>query len=202
MIIWINGTFGAGKTTTAYELQRRLSHSFVYDPERFGYVLMANIPKEIAIEDFQNYPLWREANYACLKKVAMEYEGIIIVPMTLTNELFFQEIIGNLRTDGIIVHHLTLTASKSTIQKRLNKRFEGENSWAYQQIEGRLNSLSKDVFREHLETDSMSVEDVVENIAKLFDVELLPDHRTKFRKRIDRLTVQLKEIGLVKQIKS
>ena len=43
MIIWINGTFGSGKTTTAYELHNRIKHSFVYDPERFGYVLMANV---------------------------------------------------------------------------------------------------------------------------------------------------------------
>ena len=42
MIIWINGTFGAGKTTAAYELQKRVKNSFVFDPERFGYVLMRN----------------------------------------------------------------------------------------------------------------------------------------------------------------
>jgi len=46
MIIWINGTFGAGKTTTACELHKRKPNSTVYDPERFGYVLMANIPKD------------------------------------------------------------------------------------------------------------------------------------------------------------
>lgn len=185
----------------AYELQRRIKGSFVYDPERFGYALMASIPKNISKDDFQDYPLWREANHACLKQVATEYKGIIIVPMTLTNELYFQEIIGKLREDGVIVYHFTLAASKSTIEKRLSKRFEGKNSWAYKQIEGRLHSLSKDVFREHLETDSMSIEEVVESIARLSGVELLSDQRTRFRKRIDRLSIKLKEIGLVKQIK-
>ncbi|CAM3052544.1 Tunicamycin resistance protein [Filibacter tadaridae] len=29
IIIWINGTFGSGKTTAAYELQKRLKDSFV-----------------------------------------------------------------------------------------------------------------------------------------------------------------------------
>src|SRR5690625_6956548 len=72
MIIWINGTFGAGKTTTAYELHKRLPHSTVYDPERFGYVLMANIPKDISKGDFQDYPLWREANFQLLKQIRSE----------------------------------------------------------------------------------------------------------------------------------
>src|SRR5690625_2484521 len=78
MIIWINGTFGAGKTTTAYELHKRLPNSTVYDPERFGYVLMANIPKEIIKGDFQDYPLWREANYTLLKHISEEYLGTTI----------------------------------------------------------------------------------------------------------------------------
>jgi cytidylate kinase len=198
LIIWINGTFGSGKTTTAYELQRRLRDSFIYDPERFGYVLMANVPKEISKDDFQDYPLWRDANYALLKQVAEEYKGIIIVPMTLTDESYYEEMIGRLRGDGLKVKHFTLSASKSTIQKRLRKRFEGKNSWAYQQMNGRLNSLAKDTFKEHIQTDTMSIEEVVETIAKQSSISLLPDNRTKFRKQIDRLSVKLREIRLLK----
>ncbi|NII70905.1 AAA family ATPase [Microbacterium ulmi] len=33
MLIWINGAFGAGKTHTAFELQRRLVGAHVADPE-------------------------------------------------------------------------------------------------------------------------------------------------------------------------
>ncbi|KKI92234.1 Tunicamycin resistance protein [Bacillus sp. SA1-12] len=198
MIIWINGTFGSGKTTAAYELQRRMPQSFVYDPERFGYVLMANIPKELAKGDFQDYPLWREANYKLLKQIANNYHGTIIVPMTLTNKSYFDEIIGRLKKDGIEVKHVTLAAAKKTIQQRLRKRFEGNHSWAYNQIDHRLSCLEKDVFKEHIKTDKMTIEEVVETIAKLSGHQLLPDHRTKFRKMIDRLTVTLKEIQLFK----
>lgn len=198
MIIWINGTFGSGKTTTAYELQKRLKNSFVFDPERFGYVLMRNVPKEISKDDFQDYPIWRETNYYLLKQVTESYKGIIIVPMTLTNEEYFKEIIGRLREDGIIVKHFTLSASKETIAKRLRKRFEGENSWAYQQIDTRLSSLSKETFQEHIHTDSLSIEEVVETISKLSAIEILPDRRTKMKKVIDRFTIKLKEIGLLK----
>ncbi|GAB3806074.1 hypothetical protein GCM10028868_34940 [Virgibacillus kimchii] len=53
MILWINGTFGAGKSTVAYELHKRVKNSIVYDPERFGYVLMKNVLKEISKDDFR-----------------------------------------------------------------------------------------------------------------------------------------------------
>jgi adenylate kinase family enzyme len=198
MIIWINGTFGSGKSTTAYELQKRVKNSFVFDPERFGYVLMKNVPREISKDDFQDYQIWRDTNYLLLKQVTESYEGIIIVPMTLTNEEYFKEIIGRLREDGIIVKHFTLSASKETIAKRLRKRCEGEKSWAYQQMDKRLSSLSKEIFKEHIPTDTLSIDEVVEMIAKLSSIELIPDRRSKFRKVLDRYSIKLKEIGLLK----
>jgi hypothetical protein len=198
MIIWINGTFGAGKTTTAYELQRRLPNSFVYDPERFGFVLMANVPKEIAKGDFQEYPLWREANFSLLKQLSDEYKGTIIIPMTLTNEEYFEEIIGRLRNTGVEVKHFTLSTKQETVKKRLRGRLEGGNSWAYQQSFVRLEQLAKETFGIHIATDHMSIDEVVEEISRLAGVELVPDHRPKYMKSIDRLRVKMKEIRLFK----
>ena len=39
MIIWLNGTFGAGKTTTARQLVQRLANTRLFDPELVGYLL-------------------------------------------------------------------------------------------------------------------------------------------------------------------
>lgn len=193
MIIWINGTFGSGKTTTAYELQKRVANSFVYDPEKFGFVLMANVPKEISKIDFQDYPLWREVNFTLLKQVVEDYEGTLIVPMTLTDEHYFEEIVGRLRADGIEVNHFTLMATEATIQKRLKSRLEGKNSWAHNQMEKRLSSLAKETFKEHIQTDGMSIDEIVTWIAMQVGIELLPDHRTKFKKSLDRTIIKIKE---------
>ena len=62
MIIWLNGAFGAGKTTAAYELHRRLAGSLVYDPEEVGYFLRRSAPC-FRTPDFQDLPLWRALNY-------------------------------------------------------------------------------------------------------------------------------------------
>jgi cytidylate kinase len=198
MIIWINGTFGSGKTTTAYELHKRVKDSFVFDPENFGFVLMRNIPKEISKSDFQDFPIWRDTNYLLLKQVAEAYKGVIIVPMTITNEVYFKEIIERLREDDITVKHFTLSASKETIAKRLRKRFEGEKSWAYQQMETRLRYLSQETFQEHIYTDDLSIDEVVETIAKRSSIEILPDRRTKMKKAMDRFRITLKEISFFK----
>ncbi len=57
MIVWLNGAFGAGKTTAAYELHRRLENSFVYDPENAGCFLRKNMPEECHTPDFQDMVL-------------------------------------------------------------------------------------------------------------------------------------------------
>ncbi|KLV24212.1 AAA family ATPase [Niallia circulans] len=198
MIIWINGTFGAGKTTTAYELVKRLEKAFVFDPERFGYVLMKNIPPALQKDDFQDFPLWRETNYSLLKQITRDYDGIIIVPMTITNEAYFHEIISRLKNDQIIVKHVTLMASKATIKKRLRSRLEGEDSWAYKQAESRLKQLERSLFREHVDTNGLCIEEVIEKVAQAIGLNLKEDKRNPFRKRTDRLWNKLKEISLFK----
>ncbi|BFH13703.1 hypothetical protein J6TS7_38700 [Paenibacillus dendritiformis] len=135
MIVWVNGAFGSGKTTTAYELHRRIPGSFVYDPENAGFFIRKNVPHEMKRSDFQDYPMWRECNYSMLRHIDAEYDGAIIVPMTIVNADYFNEIAGKLREDGALVHHFALCASKEVLLKRLKTRGEGGQSWAAQQID-------------------------------------------------------------------
>ena len=59
MIIWLNGAFGAGKTTIAHELQQKLPNAIFYDPEIIGSALMELVPEEMKENDFQEYQEWR-----------------------------------------------------------------------------------------------------------------------------------------------
>jgi deoxyadenosine/deoxycytidine kinase len=122
MIIWINGAFGSGKTTTAYELNRRLPNSFVYDPENAGYFIRRNTNGLFDQGDFQDIALWREINYKMLSMIARKYDGIIIVPMTLVDLDYYDEIIGKLAWDGIEVKHYILHAKPKEIKRRIKKR--------------------------------------------------------------------------------
>ncbi|MCZ8535481.1 AAA family ATPase [Psychrobacillus psychrodurans] len=197
MIIWLNGAFGSGKTQTSYELERRIPNSHVYDPENIGYFINRNIPKEISKGDFQDYSIWRELNYTTLKYIDREYDGIIIVPMTLVNPQYFEEIVGKLRDDGVTVNHFVLWASKETLQKRLRSRGERKNSWGEKQIDRCMQGLSNDIFKHRIETDKLTVESVVETIASMLDIHLLEDKRNKFKKRLDRIKVQIKQMRFI-----
>jgi len=54
MILWINGAFGAGKTTTVKKLRKLLANSFLYDPEEAGFFIRKNAPKSFLQGDFQD----------------------------------------------------------------------------------------------------------------------------------------------------
>jgi len=174
MIIWINGAFGVGKTETALKLHKRTDNSFVYDPENLGSFIIENIPLEIKNEeDFQDYSLWREVNFSFIKYIEEKYEGILIIPMTIVEPKYLYEIIGSLRNQGMVVKHYTLMASKETLLKRLNGRGDGANSWAACQIDRCLKGLENKIFQQHINTEDISIEEVVEKIALMANIKLI-----------------------------
>lgn len=192
MIVWINGAFGSGKTQAAFELQRRLADSFVYDPEKIGYFIRDNIPPEMKKSDFQHHKPWRKFNYEMLKYICGNYGGAVIVPMTVTDTGYFDEIIQSLRNDGIVVHHYILYASKRTLLKRLSKRLDGGNSWPARQIDRCINAFDSEITEAKIMTDSKDVYAVISEIAKLSGLSLLPDNRNRLQKFLQRAIIQIK----------
>ncbi len=194
MIIWINGAFGSGKTNVAYELNRRIKNSYVYDPEEIGYFIRDNIPKELKLNDFQDYPIWRDFNYQMLEYMSSHYDGIIIVPMTITSEIYYNEIVERLRQSCIDIKHFTLMANEETLIKRLRKRGDSKNSWAAKQINRCINSLSNPIFKEHIDTNKMTVYEVVDYIGESCNINMLPENRGWIEKKIYKLKIWLRHI--------
>lgn len=194
MIIWINGAFGSGKTTCAFELNRRLPNSFVYDPENIGYFIPHNIPKELDKPNFQDYNQWRLFNYEMLRYLDSEYSGTIIVPMTINNPEYYKEIVQRLIDNGINLKHYILYANRETLLKRLNKRLKRGETWAKAQIDSCIEAFDKKITEEKIITDNRSIDYVVEEIAKRSQLTLLPDKRTFLKKKIDRIITLIKHI--------
>jgi hypothetical protein len=59
VIVWINGTHGAGKTTTSALVQQLIPDSRVFDAEQVGGVLMGIEPGLPETDNFQHWPPWR-----------------------------------------------------------------------------------------------------------------------------------------------
>lgn len=193
MIIWLNGAFGSGKTQTAYELNRRLRNSYVYDPENAGFFIRDNIPDEIKKSDFQDYRLWREFNGRTLQYISENYSGTIIVPMTITNKQYYSEIVKSISEDCEIKHFI-LYAGKKTLLKRLASRFEGKRSWGALQIDRCIKAFDNDITETKIHTDDLNIYQVVEKVASSADLVLDDDKRSRLRKRIDRLILKFKHI--------
>ena len=119
MIIWINGGFGAGKTTLAEELHRRLPEAVVYDPEDVGLMLWKWVPPN---GDFQHLPSWRELVVATALSLRRHHADMLIVPMSLIREAYRAEILGGLADAGEEVLHVFLEADAAVLRERLNAR--------------------------------------------------------------------------------
>ncbi len=172
MIIWINGAFGSGKTSAAQRLNESLSGSFVYDPENAGAFIWENLPSSLSRKgDFQDIPMWRDFNYQMLQYLSENYDGSIIVPMTLTNKQYYNEIIGRLEQNGIVIHHFILQADKPTLLSRLKSRGDDENTWAAQQIDRCAHAFSGDIKGIIINTNNLTIDETV----NLITDKILPD---------------------------
>jgi predicted kinase len=127
VIIWINGGFGAGKTTLAGELHRRLPDAVVYDPEDVGLMLWKWMRPN---GDFQHLPSWRELVVATALSLRRHHADTLIVPMSLIRDAYRAEILGGLAGAGEEVLHVFLEADAGVLRERLNARVtDPDKNW-------------------------------------------------------------------------
>ncbi|AYN42672.1 NUDIX domain-containing protein [Streptomyces dangxiongensis] len=145
-VVWINGAFGAGKTTTARELIELIPHSTLFDPEVIGGALAHLMPPKRLAEagDFQELPVWRRLVVDTAAAMLAELGGTLVVPMTLLRQEYRDEIFGGLAARRIPVHHVLLAPAETILRERTAGREtppdlpDGElrtRQWSYDHIE-------------------------------------------------------------------
>ncbi|MFG2828303.1 NUDIX domain-containing protein [Streptomyces sp. NPDC048434] len=126
MIVWLNGTFGAGKTTTAHELLDLLPGSTLYDPELLGSGLRLMLPAKRfeEIDDYQDLPAWRRMVVDTAAALLTEVPGPLVTPMALLRQEYRDEIFGSLAARRIPVRHVLLHADETILRARIAHREE------------------------------------------------------------------------------
>ncbi|MEV0372712.1 NUDIX domain-containing protein [Streptomyces sp. NPDC050636] len=126
MIVWLNGTFGAGKTTAAHELLDLLPGSTLYDPELLGHGLRLMLPAKRLeeIDDYQDLPSWRRLVVDTAAALLTEVPGPLVTPMTLLRQEYRDEIFGCLAARRIPVRHVLLHAEETILRARIAGREE------------------------------------------------------------------------------
>ena len=118
MIIWLNGTFGAGKTSTAAELTACLPGTRLFDPEWVGYMLKANLA-DLDFTDFQQLPPWRRLVPAVLAEVASLTGQHLIAVQTVLVESYWEELRAGLAACSLDVFHVLLHADPAVLADRI-----------------------------------------------------------------------------------
>lgn len=119
MIVWINGTHGVGKTTTATLVQQQIPDSRVLDAEKVGVTLMDIDPPLPETGNFQHWPPWRPLVVETARRVLEYTGGTLVMPMTVLVEAYWREISTGLAEHEIPVRHFVLHADEETLRRRI-----------------------------------------------------------------------------------
>jgi hypothetical protein len=118
VIIWVNGTFGAGKTTTARQLAGRLANARHFDPEQVGYLLMRTL-EDHEFRDFQDLAPWRELVPVFTEKIARFTGQHLIAVQTVLREDYWQELTAGFERTPLDIFHVLLHVDSDVLAERI-----------------------------------------------------------------------------------
>ncbi|WP_217144119.1 NUDIX hydrolase [Streptomyces sp. AC627_RSS907] len=186
-VVWINGAFGAGKTTTARELIELIPNSTLFDPEVIGGALARLLPpKRLAeVGDFQDLPIWRRLVIDTAAAMLAELGGTLVVPMTLLRQEYRDEIFGGLAARRIEVRHVLLTPAETILRERIAGREIPEDltdgalsvrQWSYDHMEPYRAALASWLAADAhpVDTGALSPYEAAARIAEAVGADALP----------------------------
>lgn len=117
MIIWLNGTYGAGKTTTS-RLLSELLPARVFDSEHIG-MMLGPIIGDIPCKDFKEWKPWRGLTIETARQV-FEFTGDkIVIPQTVLQREYWDELRDGFTAHGIPFRAFTLHTEREEWEQRV-----------------------------------------------------------------------------------
>ena len=124
-IVFINGAFGIGKTSTARALKTVLGRGATYNPEIIGGVIL-RLPHWLNLTnqnsgDYQDIPLWRNMTALGIRLTRL-VSPLVVVPMAFSNCIYLAQIMDKVRRVDADVRQVCLVAPLDVVESRLRKR--------------------------------------------------------------------------------
>jgi hypothetical protein len=164
------------------------------------------LPKDLR-GNFQDLKAWRAGVVEILDLVLRKTDAPVIAPMTVLSPQYFEETVGRLRELTHDVRHFALLADREVVLRRLRERGFGHalqfmagkatlrrESWAVSKVDECLEALQEDRFREHVWTDTLTVKETADHIAKSAGLTLTPNTDNRPRAYLRRSWTSLKHI--------
>jgi hypothetical protein len=175
VIVWLNGTHGAGKTTTSRLLQPMLPGSQILDAEKVGEVLMDVWPGLPATDNFQRWDPWRPLVVETARRVHEYIDGPLIMPMTVLVQEYWDEISAGLRSYGVAVRHFVLHVDRPTLVARIENDPElGPSAFRFSYVDADAEAATRWL---HNEAEVIDTTNVTPLGAALLIAEALEGHQ-------------------------
>ena len=170
MVIFINGSFGVGKTTVARLVAQRLPRSTLFDPEPIGVVLMrlsALGPRGKSVDDFQDLRLWRAASIRLIRFL-LGAGRTVVVPMAFSNAVYLGQFLASVPRRDHETFHFCLTAPLAIVRARLAARETrgGPTAWQVRRAEECCAAHQRAEFAEQIATEDRSPDEVADEIMR------------------------------------
>ncbi len=158
-LIFINGTMGVGKTTTAKLLKQKITPSVYLDGDWCWDMSPFQVTEKNKTMVMENICFLLRS---FLKNDSFEY---VIFSWVIPNEIIFKTIISSLKDLSFQEYRFTLTCSDKALCSRLEKEIQAghrtkdiiERSLAYQK-------LYQDMKTEHIDVSNISAKEAAEKI--------------------------------------
>lgn len=169
MIIFINGPFCVGKTTTANLVVSKLKNGFVFDPEIIGSALSRIFGFIRRVDDFQDYLLWAPLTVVTAVFLERCCARSIVMPMTVCNLNRWRFISTMLVLLGHKVICVKLVCCENALRARISKRKNDSEpfEWCSQHLESGIRMMCHSEFGVAISTDDKSPREVAEDILQL-----------------------------------
>lgn len=170
-IIWIDGTFGVGKTAAANEIVKRMNniHLIEFDELQKEYG-----QKNLCVFFGKRYPEAKKYLIEALRDKILEMKqsetyDYIIVPIALINDYCNQRLVNAF--EGIEEYHFILTASNEIIIQRIKNQPNRDVDLALTYMQTAISYLKNhysDAVR--IDTSDMSIAGVAEKIIETVNI--------------------------------
>lgn len=177
MLIWINGAFGAGKTTVAEALVEAIPDAMLYDPETVGYFL-GHVVTPSPTGDFQDLPIWRTMVADLALALNKQYEVTLVVPMTVVNSDYFHGITEPMGAADVRVRSFVLEVAADELRRRILAQVmnpddpaddERIRQWRLDQIDRCVAGLRKEGLGEPVSNEGRPVDLTIADILARLD---------------------------------
>ena len=170
MVVFINGSFGIGKTTVARLLSAKLPNSASFDPEPVGVVLSRLallLPLRERTDDFQDLVSWRQTSIRAID-FALRFRKTVIVPMAFSNASYLGEFLSHFRGRAVPTLHFCLTAPHRAVLERLQgrERQRRPTQWQLRRSAECCEAHDAPEFAEHIATADHSALEVANEISE------------------------------------